>query len=108
MLVSNLDRSLQAATGFAIAEVFGDTAEPQIQPTNPEFEGSHTVVCFPLTKISKRKPEETAQAIGEHLLKHSRLVSKFNVVKGFLNLSLTDETWVKVFESIVMEENYGV
>jgi arginyl-tRNA synthetase len=80
----------------------------QLQPTNPEFEGSHTLVCFPLTRISKLKPEETANAVGNYLVEHSGVVSRFNVVKGFLNLVITDKVWAEVFAAIYANKNYGL
>lgn len=80
----------------------------QLQPTNKEFEGSHTVVCFPLTKLSKKGPEETARVMGEYLVENSGIVSKFNVVKGFLNLVISDKTWIQTFSTIYQEKNYGV
>lgn len=105
----NLDLSLRSEIEKAFHALFG--VEPpalQIQPTNQEFEGSHTLVCFPLARISKKNPEETAKTIGEYLVQHSDLISGFNVVKGFLNLIVSDEIWVKVFQSILEDRNYGM
>ena len=83
----NLDQELRSAIQQAITALFGQSVDQfQLQPTNQEFEGSHTLVCFPLTRISKLKPEETANAIGNYLVEHSGIVVRFNVVKGFLNL----------------------
>jgi len=105
----NLDILLRSEIQKAISTLFSQSVEQlQLQPTNQEFEGSHTLVCFPIAKISKKGPEETAKLIGEYLLKHSGLVSKYNVVKGFLNLVLSDEVWGKVFQSILKEPNFGV
>lgn len=80
----------------------------QIQPTNPEFEGSHTLVCFPLAKISKKNPAETSTLIGEYLVTHSQVVVRFNAVKGFLNLVLADSIWLSVFETIDQESDFGI
>ncbi|MBL7875266.1 MAG: arginine--tRNA ligase [Cyclobacteriaceae bacterium] len=105
----NLDLTLRSEIQKTVAVLFHQSVEQlQLQPTNVEFEGTHTLVCFPLTKISKKKPEETAQAVGEYLQAHSGLVSKFNVVKGFLNLSIKDEVWVKVFEGIYADKSFGI
>jgi len=105
----NLDFTLRTELQKAVSALFGQSIDQlQIQPTNVEFEGSHTLVCFPLTKISKKKPEETAQVVGEYLQMHSGLVSKFNVVKGFLNLSISDAVWVKVFETIYSDASFGI
>ncbi|NOT74238.1 MAG: arginine--tRNA ligase [Cyclobacteriaceae bacterium] len=103
----NLDLLLRSEIQKATAALFESSIAPQLQPTNQEFEGSHTVVCFPFTKVSKKGPEETARLIGEHLLANSGLVSKYNVVKGFLNLSISDAVWVKVFESIFSDKSFG-
>lgn len=88
--------------------LFGSVPDKlQLQPTNAEFAGSHTLVCFPITKISKKSPEETGRMIGEHLVQHSGIVKEFNVVKGFLNLVIADQVWVEVFTSIFRENNFG-
>jgi arginyl-tRNA synthetase len=104
----NLDLTLKAETKKAVLALFNQDVENlQIQPTNMEFEGSHTLVCFPLLKISKKSPEETGRMIGEHLVQHSGIVSKYNVVKGFLNLVIADSVWVQVFQSIYSDKNFG-
>ena len=105
----DLDQLLKSKIEEAIGALFGPAPPTiQIQPTHAGFEGSHTLVCFPLTKISKKKPEETAQLIGSWMVENSNLVARFNVVKGFLNLVLADGTWVGVFQSICEARDYGV
>jgi arginyl-tRNA synthetase len=105
----NLEQSLRTEIQKAVTALFNQSVDQlQLQPTNIEFEGSHTLVCFPLTKISKKNPEETARVVGEYLQTHSGLVSKFNVVKGFLNLSISDSVWVKVFEVIYSDVSFGI
>lgn len=105
----NLDLTLQSEIQKAVAALFNQSLEQlQIQPTNKEFEGSHTLVCFPITKISKKGPEETAKLIGEFLIVHSGIVSKYNVVKGFLNLVISDRVWIEVFRSVYSQKNFGV
>jgi arginyl-tRNA synthetase len=104
----NLEQSLRSEIQKAITALFNVTVDQlQLQPTNQEFEGSHTLVCFPLTKVSKLKPEETAKVIGDYLVQHSGIVARYNVVKGFLNLVVTDKTWVETFASIYGNKNYG-
>ncbi|MFM7487692.1 MAG: arginine--tRNA ligase [Cytophagales bacterium] len=104
----NLDLELRLAIRQAVEAVFGQKIEnEQLQPTNEGFEGSHTLVCFPLTKLSRKSPEETARLVGEHLVSHSGLVTRFNVVKGFLNLVIADQVWAKVFQSIYADQNFG-
>ena len=105
----NLDISLRFEIQKAVTALFNQSVEQlQIQPTNKEFEGSHTLVCFPIAKISKKGPEETAKLVGEYLLAHSGIVSKYNVVKGFLNLVISDKVWVDVFRSIYSQKDFGV
>jgi len=104
----NLDLELRLAIRQAVEAVFGQKIEnEQLQPTNEGFEGSHTLVCFPLTKLSRKSPEDTARLVGEHLVSHSGLVTRFNVVKGFLNLVVADQVWAKVFQSIYADQNFG-
>jgi arginyl-tRNA synthetase len=105
----NLDSSLRSDIIQAVATLFNHQVDQiQLQPTNKEFEGSHTVVCFPLTKVSKKSPEETAKLIGEHLVQHSGMVVRYNVVKGFLNLVVKDKVWVEVLRAIHTNIGFGV
>ncbi|WHZ08679.1 MAG: Arginyl-tRNA synthetase [Cytophagales bacterium] len=105
----DLEFELRKSIRNAMTDLFGQvTATEQLQPTNQEFEGSHTLVCFPLTKISKKSPEQTATAIGEYLVSNSGIVTRFNVVKGFLNLVIADQVWVEVFKSIYADKNFGL
>jgi arginyl-tRNA synthetase len=104
----NLEQSLRSEIQKAVTALFTVTPDQlQLQPTNQEFEGSHTLVCFPLTKVSKLKPEETAKAIGDYLVQHSGIVAQYNVVKGFLNLVVADKTWAETFASMHASKNYG-
>src|SRR5688572_13569895 len=104
----NLDVVLRSKIEEAVLALFNQhAANIQLQPTNQEFEGSHTVVCFPLTKLSRKGPEETARLLGEHLLKNTDLISRYNVVKGFLNLVMRDEVWITAFRSIFLNPGYG-
>ena len=104
----NLELSLRSEIQKAITALFNVNLDQlQLQPTNQEFEGSHTLVCFPLTKVSKLKPEETGKVIGDYLVQHSGIVARYNVVKGFLNLVVADKTWAETFESIYSNKNYG-
>jgi arginyl-tRNA synthetase len=106
--IMNLEQSLRSEIQKALTALFNVTIDqPQLQPTNQEFEGSHTLVCFPLTKVSRLKPEETAKVIGDYLLQHSGTVTRYNVVKGFLNLVVADKTWAETFAAIYANKNYG-
>ena len=79
----------------------------QIENTNPEFEGDYTLVVFPLARYSKKSPPETANELGEYLVKQLDELTGFSVVKGFLNLSVNESYWVDLFLKIIKEENYG-
>ena len=104
----NLDLELRKSIQQTVLTLFSENAERlQLQPTNEGFEGSHTLVCFPLTKISKKSPEETAKLVGDSLVANSVLVSRYNVVKGFLNLVIADAVWAQVFESIYSNTSFG-
>jgi len=102
------DQILHTEIQKAVNSLFNQNFENfQIQPTNQEFEGSHTLVCFPLTKISRRNPEETARLVGDYLVQHSGIVDRFNVVKGFLNVVLKDSVWANVLYAIHSNPDYG-
>ncbi|RYG11460.1 MAG: arginine--tRNA ligase, partial [Chitinophagaceae bacterium] len=77
-----------------------------IQETRKEFEGQITIVVFPIVRFSKKSPEETAGAIGEYLLANVEQVTGFNVVKGFLNLSIADSYWLNLFNNKLLAEDF--
>lgn len=79
----------------------------QLQKTRKEFDGDITLVTFPLLRTSKKSPEETAKELGTYLEENLVEVTAFNVVKGFLNLSISDSFWLNKFETVVNDENYG-
>ncbi|WNB17625.1 arginine--tRNA ligase [Marivirga arenosa] len=106
----NLSEELKSLSIKAFKSLFDhdlDEKSVQIQPTRKEFDGSHTLVCFPLARFSKLKPEQTAEKIGEYLKSNSELVSDFNVVKGFLNIVVADKVWLQIADHILKTENYG-
>lgn len=104
----NPDQQLRSEISKAVQALFNTQIDNlQIQPTNQGFEGSHTLVCFPITKVSRKSPEETARMVGEYLVTNSGIVSKFNVIKGFLNLVLKDEVWLETFSTIFENKTYG-
>ena len=78
-----------------------------LQPTRKEFPGHYTVVMFPYLKVTRKKPEESGELLGENLKANSDLVSDFNVVKGFLNLEITDGAWVKTLNSLNSSPDFG-
>ncbi|WP_194774475.1 arginine--tRNA ligase [Pararhodonellum marinum] len=75
--------------------------ELALQPTRKEFEGNYTFVMFPYSKMTKKAPEAGAEALGAYLLTHSDIISGYNVVKGFLNLSVSDSQWLDIFRSLL-------
>lgn len=79
----------------------------QLQKTKREFEGNVTLVVFPFLRISKKKPEDTAQEIGQYLVDNCPAVAAFNVVKGFLNLVIAGEAWLNLLADIDKDEKYG-
>ena len=80
----------------------------QIQKTKKEFEGHLTLVVFPFLKMSRKGPEQTAQEIGEYLKANEPAVAAFNVIKGFLNLTIASATWIGLLNEIQADEQYGV
>ena len=85
----NIENFLQQKAAETVAALYGpaDPAAIQIQKTRKEFEGDYTLVVFPLLKLSRKKPEDTATEIGEALVKNVPEIKGYNVIKGFLNLS---------------------
>ncbi len=77
-----------------------------IQETRKEFEGQITIVVFPIVRLSKKSPEETANAIGEYLLANVEEITAFNVVKGFLNLSIADSYWLALFNNELLKDEF--
>ena len=78
-----------------------------IQETRKEFEGQVTVVTFPFTRISKKTPEQTGIELGEYLKEHITEVVEFNVIKGFLNLSIADSYWIDQLLNNVLSQGFG-
>jgi len=79
----------------------------QVQKTRKDFEGDLTLVVFPLLRISKKSPEQTAEEIGQLLVQNSSIVDSYNVVKGFLNLLITPAYWLNFLETIQQQTNFG-
>ncbi len=105
-----MEQKITAAVITAIKELYGqDISEKQaaLQKTRSEFEGNLTLVVFPFLKLSGKKPEETAEEIGQWLVNNCHEVSKYNVVKGFLNLSLATDTWLDMLRKIDADPHFG-
>ena len=94
----------------AVKELYGQEVPAkmvQLQKTKKEFEGHLTLVVFPLLKMSHKKPEETAQEIGQYLMDNEPCVASFNVVKGFLNLVVSPKAWLALLADINADEHFG-
>ena len=99
------------AAGEAVKALYGmDATEKmlQLQKTRSEFEGNLTLVVFPFVKAAKKSPEQTAQEIGDYLVQNCSAIEKFNVVKGFLNLSIGDGAWVELLSAIDGDDYFGM
>lgn len=106
-----IERALKEAISNAFKAVFDheiSTEDLSLQPTRKEFEGTYTFVTFPYLKITKSNPEESGTRLGGWLQDQTDFISGFNVVKGFLNLDITDQKWAETLESIFQDDQYGV
>ena len=105
-----IEQQIMAAAQAAVKALYGqDVPEKmvQLQKTRSEFEGNLTLVVFPFVKMARKSPEQTAQELGEYLVEHCEAVSKYNVVKGFLNLSISDDAWLSLLQDIDADAHYG-
>ena len=106
-----LEIRLQEVIINAIDSLYGQVVtvgQLSLQKTKKEFEGHYTLVVFPFLKMSKKGPEQTAQEIGEWLKANTSEVSSFNVIKGFLNLTIATTCWIDVLNEVHTAENYGI
>lgn len=106
----NIENEIVKATLKVVKELYGqdvDRTAVQLQKTRADFEGNLTLVVFPFLKISKKKPEDTAQEIGERLIKETAVVASFNVVKGFLNLVVSQSAWISLLNDINKDADFG-
>ena len=106
----SIDQILAEATAVAVKELYGvDFPAEKIVPqtTKKEFEGNETIVVFPFLKASRKAPDVTAQEIGEHMLAHCDAVEKFNVIKGFLNITIKPSFWTGILKHVAETPNYG-
>jgi arginyl-tRNA synthetase len=105
-----IEKILAEKATEAICLLFGHQLDPSlvtVQKTRPEFEGDLTIVIFPLTRFSGKSPEETGKEIGKWLQQNIGIVSSFNVVKGFLNLMISDDFWIDFFSANLVNPAYG-
>ena len=105
-----IEEQITGAALAAVKELYGTEVPEkmiQLQKTRSDFEGNLTLVTFPLLKTSHKKPEETAQELGEYLKKNCKAVADFNVVKGFLNLVIAQAAWTGLLNDINADEKFG-
>ena len=105
-----INEKLTSSIAEAIQSLYGEAAPAnliQLQKTKKEFEGHLTLVVFPFLKLSKKKPEQTAQEIGEYLVANQPAVASFNVIKGFLNLTIASSEWIEMLADINRQSQYG-
>ena len=105
-----IEQQIMAAAQAAVKALYEqDVPEKmvQLQKTRSEFEGNLTLVVFPFVKMARKGPEQTGQEIGQYLVDNCDAISKFNVVKGFLNLSIADAAWLNLLADIDQDDNFG-
>ena len=106
----NLEELTQSAVAKAVETLYNSAVEPtavQLQKTRKDFEGHLTLVVFPLLKVSRKKPEDTAREIGAWLVENDPAIEKFNVFNGFLNLCISPSYWISVLNNIASTPDYG-
>ena len=107
----DIEKILQADIVKGISELYGNIipeTQIQLQKTKKEYKGHLTLVTFPFLKISKKSPEQTAEEIGAWLLVNSVGIEEYNVVKGFLNLSVKSSSWIDLLNKVNSDNTYGI
>ncbi|HPM91419.1 MAG TPA: arginine--tRNA ligase [Bacteroidales bacterium] len=105
-----IEKIIAEKASDALKSLYGQNIDPKgvaIQKTRPEFQGDFTVVVFPLTRFSGKSPEETGRELGEWLKGNFNFIADFNIIKGFLNILLTDRYWMDFFSTGSLDENFG-
>ena len=106
-----IEQQIAGAVISGIKELYGaevNAEQVQLQKTKKEFKGHLTLVVFPFLRMSKKSPEQTAQEIGEYLVKNEPAVAEFNVIKGFLNLTIACDCWINLLNDIHAQAHYGI
>ena len=107
----NIEQKLVSSVIGGLKALYGQdvpAAQVQLQKTKKEFEGYLTLVVFPFLRMSKKGPEQTAQEIGEYLQANEPSVAAFNVIKGFLNLTIASSAWIELLNGIHADKQYGI
>ena len=106
-----IEQQISGAVKAGIKELYGaDVADNQIQlqKTKKEFKGHLTLVVFPFLRLSKKSPEQTANEIGDYLQRNTTAVAEYNVIKGFLNLTISCACWIDLLNDINAQPEYGI
>lgn len=106
----NIAQQIKQTAAEAVSQLYGqqvDAASLSVEYTNKDHEGDYTLVVFPLLRMSRKKPEDTATDIGNYLQEHMSEVSSFNVIKGFLNLNLSDSFWTSFVADTLPLQDFG-
>ncbi|MDO8366843.1 MAG: arginine--tRNA ligase [Saprospiraceae bacterium] len=106
----NIVSTLQNAVAQAVEQLYGEATDPAkvlVNPTPPDFTGDYSVVIFPFVKVAKKSPDAAAAEIGEYLAKNIPEIKGFNIVKGFLNLKISDVYWLGFLQALVQDSAYG-
>jgi len=106
----NIETLISKSAGEAVKALYGIEADAkmlQLQKTRSEFEGNLTLVVFPFVRAAKKSPETTAQEIGDYLVTNCPAVDNYNVVKGFLNLTIGQGAWLSLLQNIDQDGNFG-
>lgn len=104
------EKELASITNEALKALFDFEPDESLltyTQTRKEFDGDYTIVVFPFVRQSKKSPEETGRLIGEYLIKHATFINNYNVIKGFLNISINDEQWLKKVAAAFANPDYG-
>ena len=105
-----IERMIQHAAVESIKKLYGadvNLDQVQIQTTRKDFEGDLTIVVFPFLRLSRKSPEQTAEELGNHLKQNVSFIQSFNVIKGFLNLVIHKDYWLKVLSEVLANDDYG-
>ena len=105
-----IEQTLSSLVIKAVKALYDIDAAPQqvqLQKTRPEFEGNITVVVFPFVKAARKAPAQVAAELGQWLVENGQIISKFNAVQGFLNLSISDAFWLEQLRDMAANEHYG-
>ena len=107
----NIEQKLMTAVQGALLALYGQEVpaqQVQLQKTKKEFKGHLTLVVFPFLRMSRKGPEQTAQEIGDYLQQNTDVVAEYNVIKGFLNLTIASAAWIELLNAIRSDANYGI